>query len=90
MSRIDPNTNKVVATIEAGVVGDGGDISVGEGGVWVRGTGVLLVVIDPATNKVVKRFGPAQGSGAVRAGAGQIWVSAHDVRQIWALNPSFK
>jgi YVTN family beta-propeller protein len=90
VSRIDPKTNTVVATIEAGVVGDGGDIAVGEGGVWVRGSGVLLVVIDPATNNVVKRFGPAQGSGAVRAGGGQVWVSAHNVTRIWALNPSLK
>ena len=38
-------------------------------------------------NKVVKRFGPAQGSGAVRAGGGKVWVSAHDVTKVWALDP---
>jgi virginiamycin B lyase len=86
VSRIDPETTKVVATIEAGVPGLGGDIAAGEGAVWVRGSKVLLAVIDPKTNKVVKRFGPAMGSGAVRAGKGRVWVSAHDVKKVWALN----
>ena len=87
VSQIDPETNKVVATIEAGVVGPGGDIAAGEGAVWVRGTKVLLVVIDPKTNKVAKRFGPPMGSGAVRAGKGKVWVSAHDVKKVWGLDP---
>ena len=67
VSRIDPKTNRVAATIEAGVAGLGGDIAAGEGAVWVRGTKVLLAVIDPKTDRVVKRYGPPQGSGAVRA-----------------------
>ncbi len=87
VSRIDPETNQVVATIEAGVAGPGGDIAAGEGGVWVRGTKALLVEIDPKTNRVVKRFGPSMGSGAVRAGNGKVWLSAHDVNKVWALNP---
>ena len=87
VSRIDPETNKVAATIEAGVKGFGGDIAAGEGAVWVRGDKVLLVVIDPKTDKVVKRYGPPQGSGAVRAGGGKVWVSAHDVNKLWSLDP---
>jgi virginiamycin B lyase len=87
VSRIDPESNEVVATIDVGVPGPGGDIAAGEGGVWVRASKVLLSVIDPKTNKVIKRFGPAQGSGAVRAGDGKVWVSAHDVNKIWRLNP---
>jgi virginiamycin B lyase len=87
VSRIDPETNKVVATIEAGVKGFGGDIAAGEGSIWVRGDKVLLVVIDPKTDKVVKHYGPPQGSGAVRAGDGKVWVSAHDVNKVWCLDP---
>jgi len=87
VSRIDPATNTVAATIETGVAGAGGDIAAGEGGVWVRGTRTLLAVIDPKTNQVVKRFGPSMGSGAVRAGGGKVWVSAHDVNKVWALDP---
>jgi len=88
VSRIDPKTNKVAATIEVGVPGPGGDIAAGEGAIWVRGTKVLLAVIDPKTNQVVKRFGPPMGSGAVRAGNGRVWVSAHDVKKVWSLKPS--
>jgi YVTN family beta-propeller protein len=88
VSRIDPETHKVTATIETGVVGAGGDIAAGEGAVWVRGTKTLLAVIDPKANQVVKRYGPSVGSGAVRAGDGKVWVSAHDVNKVWALNPS--
>ena len=87
VSKIDPRTNEVVATIAVGVPGPGGDIAAGEGAVWVRATKVLLSVIDPKTNEVIKRFGPAQGSGAVRAGDGKVWVSAHDVNKVWRLNP---
>lgn len=86
VSRIDPKTNKVVANIDVGVPGPGGDIAAGEGAVWVRATKVLLSVIDPKTNQVVKRFGPAQGSGAVRTAKGSVWVSAHDVNKIWRLD----
>jgi YVTN family beta-propeller protein len=87
VSRIDPETNRVAATIDAGASGFGGDIAAGEGAVWVRASKVLLLVIDPKTNKVVRRYGPAQGSGAVRAGDGSVWVSAHDVNKIWRLDP---
>ncbi len=87
VSRIDPKTNRVVATIKTGAVGNGGDIAAGEGAVWVRGVGVLLVVIDPATNQVSRQYGPPMGSGAVRAGAGRVWVSAHDVGLVWGLRP---
>jgi YVTN family beta-propeller protein len=87
VSRIDPKTNQVTATVEVGAAGPGGDIAAGEGAVWVRGSKVLLSVIDPQTNKVVKHYGPAQGSGAVRAGNGSVWVSAHDVNKVWRLDP---
>jgi YVTN family beta-propeller protein len=87
VSRIDPNTNRVVATIEVGVPGPGGDIAAGEGAVWIRATKILLSVIDPKTNQVIQRFGPAQGSGAVRVGNGNVWVSAHDVNKVWRLAP---
>ncbi len=87
VSRIDPKTNEVAATIDAGVPGLGGDIAAGEGAVWVRASKVLLAVIDPKTNKVIRRYGPKAGSGAVRAGDGAVWVSAHDVNKVWRLDP---
>jgi hypothetical protein len=35
VSRVDPRINQMVANIPAGIPGDGGDISIGEGFVWV-------------------------------------------------------
>jgi YVTN family beta-propeller protein len=87
VSRIDPKTNQVTATIETGAAGPGGDIAAAEGAVWVRASKVVLSVIDPQTNKVIRHYGPAQGSGAVRAGNGSVWVSAHDVNKVWRLEP---
>ena len=85
VSRIDPKTNRVAATIEVGVVGSGGDIDAGGGRVWVRASRVFLSVINPANNAVVKRFGPLAGSGGVRVGHGAVWVTAHDTKQVWRL-----
>ncbi len=51
VSRIDPKTNKVVATIEVGVPGGGGDISVGEGSVWVTSFEFPLSRIDPSGSR---------------------------------------
>jgi YVTN family beta-propeller protein len=85
VTRIDPATNQVLATIEAGVSGPGGDIAVGGGRVWVRAEKVLLTVIDPRSNRIVHRFGPPAGSGAVRVGPQSVWVSAHDVTTMWEL-----
>ncbi|HWA35319.1 MAG TPA: hypothetical protein VG737_14360 [Cyclobacteriaceae bacterium] len=85
VTRIDPRTNKVIAHIDCGVPGTGGDISAGEGYVWVRAKREMLLAIDPATNAVVAKFGPVAGSGAVRAGGGYVWVSAHDINKVWKL-----
>ena len=65
LSRIDPSTNRVSATIAVtGAAGGGGDIAVGAGRVWVRTTQTLLSVIDADTNTVAEILGPPAGSGA--------------------------
>ena len=86
VSRIDPVTNEVVATIEAGVPGTGSNIAAGEGAVWVSATNILLSVIDPKTNQVMKRYGPRQGKGDVRARDGSVWVSSSDANKVWRLD----
>ncbi len=88
VTKIDPTTDKVIATIACNVPGTGGDISAGSGFVWVRAKKELLLVIDPKINKVVTRFGPPAGSGAVRVGGGVVWVSAHDVNKVWRVEVS--
>lgn len=80
VSRIDPVDASVVATIAAssGHI-DGGDIIATDSAVWVRTTEELAVLLDPATNEVAVRLGPAEGSGSIAVGGGAIWASAHDV-----------
>jgi len=86
VSRIDPKTNKVVATIEAGIPGDGGEITAGEGSVWATVFGIPITRIDPSTNKVVQQFvGP--GGDAIRVGRGAIWLSNLQQGNVWRLDP---
>ena len=85
VTRIDPRTSTVAATIDAGVPGSGGDIDAGAGRVWVRAKKVLLSEIDPASNRVVATYGPPAGSGAVRVAKDAVWVTAHDTNKVWVL-----
>jgi YVTN family beta-propeller protein len=86
VSRIDAKTNKLVATIEVGVPGEGGDIAVGEGAVWVTAIDVPMSRIDPKTNRVVAQFaGP--GGDATRVAFGSVWLSNHGQQNVWRLDP---
>ena len=83
LCRIDPADNyKVSCTVidPAGV--DGGDLTVGDGYVWFRGTQELVAQIDPS-GRVVRLIGTGEGSGSASAGSGQLWISAHDVATLY-------
>jgi DNA-binding beta-propeller fold protein YncE len=84
VTRIALDTGKPTQ-IDAGVPGEGGDLTVGRGSVWVRATRTLLTRIDTHSNRVVARYGPPSGSGAVILGPGAVWVSAHDIRTVWRI-----
>jgi streptogramin lyase len=84
VTRIDADTNRTVR-IAARVRGEGGDLTVGGGSVWARGSDKLLTRIDPKRRRVVARYGPSSGSGAVIVGRGAVWISAHDVNTVWRL-----
>ena len=80
VDRVDPATNRAVATItvDSGAV-DGGDLAVGGGFVWARVSDTLVAKIDPATNTVLARYSPEAGSGSVAADADNAPASgAHD------------
>jgi virginiamycin B lyase len=74
VTRVSPKTNKVEASIEVGIPGEGGDISAGEGSVWATSFGFPISRIDPKTNRVVQQF-VGVGGDAIRAGAGFVWLS---------------
>jgi virginiamycin B lyase len=86
ISRIDPATDSVTATILVATRPvQGGDIAVGGGFVWARISDQLVAKVDPTTNDVVARYGPEAGSGSVAADDTAAWVSAHDVNAVWRL-----
>lgn len=76
--RIDPRSRRVVATIPVGE--NTGDVTVGEGGVWViavRGDAKTLVRIDPQSNEVAGKpleVGLNYPKG-IATGAGSIWIA---------------
>jgi virginiamycin B lyase len=82
VSRIDVASNQVVATIEAGVRGQGGDIAVGEGFVWVTMIDIPLTQIDPATNRVVVQY-VGKGGDALRIGHGAAWMCSFFLEEVW-------
>jgi streptogramin lyase len=86
VSRVDPESNRVVATTTVTSTRIlGGDIAATDAAVWIRVNDVLAVRIDPATNEVTDRLGPAARSGGVGIAEGAVWVSAHDVYAIWRI-----
>ena len=86
VSRIDPKTNKVSATIEVGVPGGGGEISAGEGSVWVTSMEYPLTRIDPSVNRVAQQF-YGEGGDSVRAGHGWVWLTHLRSGLVWRLDP---
>jgi virginiamycin B lyase len=86
ISRVDMKTNKVVATIEAGVPGGGGEISAGEGSVWVTTFEYPITRIDPSTNKVAQQFF-GEGGDSIRAGLGWIWLTNIRAGTVWRVDP---
>ena len=86
ISRVDMKTNKVVATIEAGVPGGGGEISAGEGSIWVTTFEYPITRIDPSTNKVAQQF-YGDGGDSIRAGLGWIWLTNIRAGNVWRIDP---
>jgi streptogramin lyase len=83
---IDPNMNRLVACIQIDSAGvEGGDLTIGDGWVWFRGSDELVAQLDPHSGKVVARIGPGQGSGSASVGSGELWISAHDVASVYRI-----
>jgi hypothetical protein len=86
--RIDPATNRVVATLALPAVpavpanGDfpaAADVTIAHGSVWTSTTGGAygeLVRIDPSTNRVVGRLRLPAGGGTLAAAEGDLWVGS--------------
>ena len=92
VSRIDPATNTVVATItlpfELGNSASGWIVT-GNGSVWVSNYGVNTVTrIDAATNKVVATISVGDAPTGLAVTPGAIWVANHLGRSLSKINPA--
>ncbi len=86
LARIDPLTNRVIATIEIGVPGEGGDLCIGEGYVWVSAEGVPLSQIDPRTNKLIRQYVGGEKDDTLRVDFGSAWIIDELKGQVWQVN----
>jgi YVTN family beta-propeller protein len=90
VTRLDPATGKILATIRVGSQGTAGyeatsDIAFGEGAVWAIGS-ADVVRIDPATNGIVATIpisqnptGTPPNPTALAVGEGSLWVASRAV-----------
>jgi DNA-binding beta-propeller fold protein YncE len=85
VTRVNPDTNKVVATIQVGGDTAKGDIDAGAGSVWVSLPGTPIVRIDPRTDRAAQRF-TGEGGGAILVAHGSLWVAAGP-QTTWRLDP---
>jgi DNA-binding beta-propeller fold protein YncE len=74
VTRIDPRTNSVVATIAVGGT-HGGTIAIGQQAVWVTedATGIVSR-IDPQSNHVTATIQLTPGTGLLGVSSGTVWV----------------
>jgi len=74
VTRIDPRTNSVEATIPIG--GDPAGIALGEGAIWIADPGTRSVVrVDPKKNRVVARIRVGARPRGIAVGDGSVWIS---------------
>jgi hypothetical protein len=75
--RIDPQTNRVVATIPTPLTGQLASVAFGEGVVWVTSGQANGVVyrIDPASNRVTAAISVPGGAFGIAVAAGTVWVT---------------
>src|SRR5262249_51611368 len=89
VERIDGATKQSAATIETGTTDmeSDGDITAGNGYVWMINRGSTVVQIDPRTNAVKGVFRPPVGTlmgRRVRFGGGALWISGPSIFRIKA------
>jgi streptogramin lyase len=90
MTRLDPETDRISATVRTPGTGDYSHIAVGLGSVWVTADGGRLYRIDPNDDRVVATInvgGPIQG---VETGGGYVWVTrpSEGVGELLRIDPA--
>ncbi len=66
--------------------GEGGEITFGEGALWVTLIKFPITKIDPLTNKVSRQWaGP--GGDSIRVGLGSLWLTDYQGQKVWRIDP---
>jgi len=81
--RIDPATNTVIATVWLGVPGEGGDLSIDGGYVWVSAEGTPLTQIDPTDHRVLRQYVGGKQLDTLRVRFGAAWLVDAAHGQVW-------
>jgi virginiamycin B lyase len=84
ITRVDASTGTVRASIEAGIPGEGGDITFGKGQVWVTAIGYPITRVAPATNAVSGQW-HGSGGDSIRIGHGSLWLTDLKGAKVWRL-----
>ena len=86
LQRIDPETNRLVATIPVGP--DPSDVAVGEGAVWVGDSADRTVLqIDPDSNALTRTIATAGDAVSAAAGLGSVWVANNAEATLVQIDP---
>jgi YVTN family beta-propeller protein len=74
LTRIDPATNSVEATLPIG--GQPAGVAFGDGSVWVADAGTRSVLrVDPAANRIVERIEVGAAPRGIAVGRGFVWIA---------------
>ena len=84
ITRVDASTGKRTASISAGIPGEGGEITFGDGAVWATALGYPITRIAPETNTVVGQW-QGNGGDSIRVAHGSLWLTDLKGSKVWRL-----
>ena len=84
VSRVNEKSRKLMATIQVGIPGAGGDICYGAESVWPSVFDVPLTRIDATTNQVIKQW-VGYGGDSLRFGFDSIWITDYKKGLLWRI-----
>lgn len=84
ITRVDASTGKPTASIAAGIPGEGGEITFGDGAVWATVIGYPITRVSPKTNAVVGQW-RGSGGDSIRVGHGSLWLTDLKGAKVWRL-----
>jgi DNA-binding beta-propeller fold protein YncE len=87
ISRIDTRTAKVVAKIDAGIPGHGGEITFGFHSAWATLSGFPITRVDATTNKVTEQW-VGSGGDSIRVAHDSLWLTNYETGEVWRITPT--